>query len=111
MFKKSVTPEEVVEFLNELVKIDEEAVTNLLQSRVYCNGELADHETVQVDGFSEPGKTKVGLLGVLNGLFGVNDKGAGCIYFIKEISMLFKHSLNPTICCFSIYRYIFCVIW
>lgn len=69
---------EVVEFLNSLLKYDWEAVQELVQTRVKCNKRLADHPTVQVglnqddSGVSE---YYVGLLGILNGYFGVYDDG------------------------------------
>lgn len=77
MIKQSITLEEVVAFLNELVVIDRAAMTALVETRVPCNEALADHPTVQVS-CREDG-ARVGLLGILNGLFGVDERGYGAI--------------------------------
>jgi len=73
----TVALEETIEFLNRLVEIDHEAMKILVLTRVPCNQGLADHPTVQVrednDAFN------VGMLGVLNGLFGINPDGYGNI--------------------------------
>lgn len=78
MIKESVTINEVIEILNEAVARDREAINNLISSRVGCNKVLADHPTIQVRfNYIEH---SVGLLGVLNGLFGIDDiSGWGAI--------------------------------
>jgi hypothetical protein len=67
----------IVDFLNELVAIDREAIEQLIEFRVPCNQALADHTTVQVE--SQGYGPRVGLLGLLNGLVGVNAAGWGYI--------------------------------
>lgn len=62
-------------FLNELVLLDREAVENLIETRVKCNQQLASHPTVQVMNAAE-GAPIVGLLGILNGLVGVQPEGS-----------------------------------
>lgn len=71
-----MTIDDVIEFFNELVKIDRPATASLLLNRVPCNGDLARHPTVQV--FKKNGG-QVGLLGILNGLFGTLGDGHGPI--------------------------------
>jgi len=77
MMRSSITSSEVVEFLNQLLEADRPAVAALIANRVPCNQVLADHPTVQVGvvhgGFS------VGMLGIINGLFGTYPDGFGCI--------------------------------
>lgn len=68
---------QVVDFLNQLVSIDREAIEKLIASRVKCNKELADHPTVQV--FGTGGDYWVGILGILNGIYGCNSEGVGFI--------------------------------
>lgn len=71
--KSTVSPQETVAFLNSLLKIDRGAITKLVTHRVGCCRELADHPTVQVRSLGGPRGsdfTDVGLLGILNGLFG-----------------------------------------
>ena len=58
-----MNPDDVIEFMNELVRMDRRAVTLLCNHRVICNSELMNHPTVQVSQDS-----RVGLIGVLNGL-------------------------------------------
>jgi hypothetical protein len=47
----------------------------LIAQRVPCNSALADHPTAQVA--EHEGQVKIGLLGVLNALFGTLDDKAG----------------------------------
>ncbi len=79
MIKENVTLEETAEFLNELLKRDPTTINALFNIRVYCNQGLAEHPTVQV-GCQGEGKRKicqVGFIGILNGLFGSDEKGWG----------------------------------
>lgn len=56
---------EVIDYLNEVLKIDPDAIHSLIETRVACNDALGDHATTQV------GRgPSVGLLGILNGLVG-----------------------------------------
>ena len=64
MIHEQITIDETISFLNTLLAIDGDAVTRLIESRVTCNQDLVDHPTVQC------GKDFVGMLGILNGLFG-----------------------------------------
>lgn len=80
MWKRAVALDETIEFLNELLDLDPVAVRALVEQRVSCNKALAEHPTVQT--WSPPsanGVNYVGLLGILNGLFGVDDAGGGPI--------------------------------
>lgn len=77
-----VTVGDFVEYMNGLLAVDQEAISNLVLQRVQCNEQLADHETVQC-GVS--GDTfNVGFLGVINGLFGVDDNGFGFVVAVIE---------------------------
>ena len=61
---------EAIWLLNGMLKMDPAAVTLLMEIRVACNEALADHPTVQVTK-KDDGTHEVGLLGLLNGIFGV----------------------------------------
>lgn len=80
MIKESVSLTEAIQFLNDLLALDKDAITNLIHSRVSCNEELANHPTVQVGAYDmllgkqTPGEYHVGILGILNGLFGIDDE-------------------------------------
>lgn len=67
-------PELMIEFLNEIVKTDGEALSKLMEHRVKCNTALADHPSVQVMGRKDLPPV-VGLLGLINGFFGTYDDG------------------------------------
>jgi len=80
MIHKSITVEDALEVLNRAAKTDPEAMESLRNAQVYCNEALADDPTIQVNSYSEKGKTKVGFLGIINGLFGIDDEsGMGAI--------------------------------
>ena len=70
MINETITIDRTIDFLNELIKIDKKAVFELLHLKTICNEELANHPTVQC-GIEEDGTFSVGLLGILNGLFGI----------------------------------------
>jgi hypothetical protein len=55
-----------VEVLNEALSLDPAAVNSLMNSKVRCNDALADHPTIVVN--DQSGVTRVGLLGVINGI-------------------------------------------
>ena len=78
MVKKNVTIQETVDFLNELLKVDSQAINTLFSTRMACNKDMADHDTVQVAVFP-PDYFQVGMIGILNGLFGKDEFGWGHI--------------------------------
>jgi len=79
MLKKTITRDEVINFFNELINIDKSAIAALIANRVPCNERLANHPTVQVGKQNEG--YDVGMLGILNGLFGCDNDGFGGILF------------------------------
>jgi hypothetical protein len=92
--KLCVTVKEAVDLLNELLEIDYDAIYALINNRVSCNESLADHETVVVWQPEGEGPT-VGVLGILNGLFGIREDGMGAICVeIDELGkiLLFKET-------------------
>jgi len=89
--RESITPQEAVDMLNSLLKLDASAIPALTDHRVQCNEALAEHPTVQVGrattwrkarpdlSLSEDAQHTVGLVGLLNGFFGMNEQGMGPI--------------------------------
>lgn len=77
MIKQSLTLDETIEFLNELIKIDRAAIENLLLHKVECNIDLMEHESVQVRKTDFDHMGLVGFLGILNGMFGIHGPEAG----------------------------------
>ena len=84
MIKETVTIEDCVAYLNDFYKHDKDALRNLIENRVVCNKKLADHPSVQV--VLNEGRFRVGLLGVLNGLFGFDPEDRfGAIAAIYDV--------------------------
>lgn len=83
MIKESVSIDETIALLNELIQIDANAVAALIANRVPCNEEMANHPTVQCG--AQHGGFHVGMLGVINGLFGIYEgSGWGPIMFVFD---------------------------
>jgi len=76
---KTITVNDAVVVLNEAFRADPEAMSALIETRVSCNESLASHPTIQVLAGEDGSNPKVGLLGILNGLFGVRGDGRGHI--------------------------------
>lgn len=89
MIQETVTLDHVLEVLNDALEIDPEAMNDLVEARVPCSEALAEHPTIQVhtvrmtvfsNNKSEETKTHtVGLIGILNGLFGADNDQWGTI--------------------------------
>lgn len=92
MYRDKISPQDVCDLLNELLSKDPECIKTLINSRVPCNSEIVGHSTVQVRDCLEMNKSTVGLIGILNGLFGINDEdGFGAIgLLIDEGTMRFE---------------------
>ena len=81
MYNREQLAEELIDFLNSLLKIDPDAVTRLIDSRVECNYAMANHPSVQViatktvDLQGEHFSYNLGPLGILNGICGTIENG------------------------------------
>ena len=78
--KESISIDDAIKLLNEMLAADISATAALLANRVPCNQPLAEHPTIQVH--KQHDATFVGLLGVINGLFGVDDNDYGPIGYV-----------------------------
>jgi len=76
MVKNHVSIYKTVDFLNKLLVVDSDTISALFSMRITCNEALANHETVQVRQLG-PGVFQVGMIGILNGLFGIDEHGWG----------------------------------
>jgi len=92
MIKESVTIQEVVGFLNELLDIDQCTISSMMSTRFSCRRHLADHATVQVGSLGAE-HCVVGFIGLLNGLFGIDKYGWGHISAEYEENMIKKFRL------------------
>lgn len=102
-WKESVTVDEVIDLLNDALGDDPDAMQALVETRVPCNQKLADHPTIQV-GTVEPlvifntkeseeiPQYRVGLLGILNGIFGIGESGSGQI--AAEFGVVCEHDCH-----------------
>lgn len=63
-----------IDYLNGALKMDREAITALVEYRVPCNEELLSHRQLQA-GDMPDGSPGVGMLGVINGIFGTIKDG------------------------------------
>lgn len=70
--------DQAIEVLNRIHKADPTVMDALIRFRVPCNDEVRDDPTVQVGMIS--GQAHVGILGIINGLFGTDENGWGFIY-------------------------------
>ena len=69
----------ICHFMNDLVKFDKDAIHALIETRIICNQELANHPTVQVLQPKNSEIASVGLLGILNGFIGIDENQLGYI--------------------------------
>ena len=96
MLKNSINPQDVCDLLNELLKLDYHCVKTLVSHRVRCNEAIAGHPTVQVQKFIDDEHPKVGLIGILNGLFGIREDGVGAICCeTNESGKIIKFKITP----------------
>ena len=86
---KSVSPEQAIEVLNRAYNADPIAIHNLVNNRVFCLKELAEDQTIQVGRIGKaPWSFEVGMLGIINGIFGADENSIGYIAAIVENGML-----------------------
>jgi hypothetical protein len=95
-WKKAVSAQDVVDLLNEMLEKDPIATRELCETRVPCNQDIADHESIQVTSNPEKTNPRVGIIGVLNGFFGVDSKGYGPIAMNvdEETGDILKFEIN-----------------
>jgi hypothetical protein len=98
--REQVSIDDVIAFLNELIALDNDAVVQTTLHRVACNQALADHPTVQVApvynefGAEIQGAYTVGFTGLINGLFGVGERGQGSIRYVMQDGELVRFERN-----------------
>jgi len=82
--KDSITPRQMVRFLNDALKRDAKAISALFLAQVDCNKEL---EKTRI--FTLPGKTldaprRIRLIGLLNGMLATNHTDPGAIVMLVD---------------------------
>lgn len=102
MVKESIRIEEVVSLLNDLLAMDPHTISAIVSLRLSCNEHIANHLTVQV-GRLGGSHFVVGVLGILNGLFGVDKYGWGHISadyvgnMVKEFRLLSEKEVGEIV--------------
>ena len=78
---ESITINQILEVLNEMVGIDPEFTKKLMTTRFPCNHEMRDHKSIQVHCYDKASveKPEAGFLGVLNGLIGIDRNHFGAV--------------------------------
>lgn len=75
---------EIIEYMNDVLRLDSEAILALCEHRVPCNAALTLHPTTQVGGSGDEAPPVVGMLGILNGMVGVRADGWGYICAVYD---------------------------
>lgn len=92
MIRETITVDRALEVLNRALKADPEAIRELILHKIECNDELADDPEIQIGLYDMGGPTTtVGILGLLNGLFG-EQEGWGALCAVFDL----KCSQDPT---------------
>jgi hypothetical protein len=89
---KTVNVDDLISFLNEALELDRKAISSLFLHRVRCSEALAEHPTIQISAYC-----KVGMIGVLNGLFGIRENGWGelCAVWDEENNVILSFERTP----------------
>jgi hypothetical protein len=85
--------DDAVDALNSMLVADPAAMQNLLGYRVPCNEALANHPTCQVGGELE--HRFVRMLGIINGIFGKDERGWGYIAANLDDGKLVRFQRTP----------------
>ena len=64
----------IVELMNEALELDPIAMNDLYSYRVPVSSSFTDHPSIQVGKPNEAGFNTVGLMGILNGIAGADDR-------------------------------------
>lgn len=81
---------EFIDFMNSLLLLDDEFVSNLVLTRFRCNDDILDHPTVQAVGPEDGDVGRAGFLGVMNGFFGTLENGNGPITIVVDEGKILK---------------------
>lgn len=73
MFLSDLYLDWALNILNSALACDNQAITNLVESRVICNEALANHPCILARNKNN-GHYDIGILGIINGMIGVDEK-------------------------------------
>lgn len=84
MVKQELGLQEMVDRLNDMLVVDPVAVNALFNTRIMCNKAFGGHPAVQTAAYGgKGGPCCVGIIGIINGLFGADEDGWG--HFAVEV--------------------------
>ena len=83
-----------IEVLNRVHTADPTVLPALINHRVPCNEAICEDVTVQVG--KHDGEWQVGLLGILNGIFGIQETGIGYIGAHYNDDKVLTHFIRMT---------------
>lgn len=89
MIEDPVSVDQAIRVLNQATEDDRQAMAALVEDRIPCSRRLARHPSIQVG--RAHGGHRVGMLGIINGLFGIDDRGYG------PISAIYNEAKPPTL--------------
>lgn len=81
--RDEISAQYVVDFLNELVRLDKYALTDMMSERISVNKALKNHPTVKTKELVE-GVTEIGLLSIINGMFGLEGETVAIEVILDE---------------------------
>lgn len=91
MIRHSITLPEIVDFFNEIYVADPKAVRALLLAAFACNRKLAAHPRMVITHVNR--KPAIGMMAILNSLFGVDEEGIGPLSVVENGRTLrFSHT-------------------
>jgi hypothetical protein len=91
--------DKIIDYLNELLELDPDAINAFCFRYIPCNTNLTNHPSVQV--YSQGGIDGVALIGILNGLCGADSRGQGLIAYefeegtYEKMPVLIRFLRNP----------------
>lgn len=92
--RDEISAQYVVDFLNELLRMDKYALTDMMSERISVNKELLTHPTVKARELVE-GVHEIGLLSVLNGMFGLEGETVAIeVIFDKRTEVILEFRLT-----------------
>lgn len=98
--EETMAIKDVIAVLNEIHDLDPELMANMTLTRFPCKDTVRDHKTVQAHCYGDASieKPKVGFIGLLNGLIGIDRNHFGPIAanFKKEGGPLLGFKLVDT---------------
>ena len=86
MLKEKITAQDACDLLNELLMLDYGCTASLIMHQECCNDAVAKHPFVQVQCYKKDKYPLLGIVGVINGMFGTREDGMGAICYEIDVN-------------------------